>query len=175
MPEESKPPEEGKPSDDVVESEESRILKKLRTRAQEGVTVPEMIPKYMVDKKIEEAKDELRKEWMQNIDRRAIDAVQAAADHARTHSEQAVKTSHRRWMTLIVVHVCEGILMGLLMLFAALQWAYAQHNRELIKDITDVVSDNRARIQRLEEYLLQNTHEVSPQGEKHEDAVRTEP
>lgn len=66
-------------------------------------TAQVMVPEIEIAKAVEKAKAELRAEWLMNIDRRAIDAAEAAGRSAQEHSARAVKTSHRRWMTILLV------------------------------------------------------------------------
>lgn len=107
-----------------------------RRRRDVSETVPEMVPKWDVDRKIQEAKMELRQEWQLNIDRRAIEAAAGEAHDARDESRIGAKTSHRRWMILISFHAVT--LAAVLVLAGAfvLQRAY--------------VHETRARIERME-------------------------
>lgn len=99
-----------------------------REGRQRTETVPELIPKLEVDLKIQNMATVLRSEWQLNIDRQAIDAVAKEAAKASEHSMAAVKTSHRRWMTILLVLFALAVV-------ATMQFVYAQENRLRIEHL----------------------------------------
>ena len=99
-------------------------------------TIPELVHAIEIHRAVEKAKEDLRREFVANIDRMALERAIAEAKvalieakGALEHSQRAVKTSHRRWMTIVLILGAFGI-------SAAMQWVYA--------------TENRARLQRLE-------------------------
>lgn len=92
-------------------------------------TAQTLVPEWEVRLAIESAKQELRREFVANIDRQALeraidDAREAAADAKEVSRDlhAARSTSARRWVTILVT-------LGVLAVLVAVQHVYSRENR----------------------------------------------
>lgn len=112
-------------------------------------TVPFEVPLAAVDRKIAQAKEEIRKELIANLDRqvleRAYDKAKLAIAEAKEAAQEAKaaaaatmaaqQTSLRRYHKLITAHVVMFVMLVALAGVLGMGWAYASTNRERIDDL----------------------------------------
>lgn len=87
-----------------------------------------MVPLIEIDRRIESAKGEMRREFVANIDRQALERAIADATRAHAMTEAARATSLARYLKLL------GSLAALFVIVAS-QYFYSHENRARLDEI----------------------------------------
>lgn len=106
-------------------------------------TIPDMVPLIEIDRRIHALAATLRLEWIANIDRQALERARDEARDAVVQITASSAVSHRRWMTLIVVHAVTGLLIAATCVALGMQIAYGRVNRVRIERLERVTDQHK--------------------------------
>lgn len=105
-----------------------------------GDTETILVPEYEIDRRIERAKDALRRELIDTLDRqaleRAIDDAKGASDDAHNAAQEARdanKASRRRFAFALSIMAALAIALGMMIAFARENRARLEHLERMIE------------------------------------------
>lgn len=101
-------------------------LELLRRRREPGATVPELVHKYEIDRAVDAAKVELRREFATSTNQAALERLTHDAREATAQAHAAARGSRARFAFALVCIVALAVAL-------AMQVAYASENRERIE------------------------------------------
>lgn len=96
-------------------------------------TIPEMVPLIEVDRRFHAWAQQLRQEFVANIDRQALERARDEATKAVDQIAAARTVSQHRYTKLIIAHGITVIVIAGVIGAMAMQFAYASTNRDRIE------------------------------------------